>query len=483
MNNKFYFIYIFLIGLVMTLSHSCKKDDVAVTKKDPVITWANPADITVGTLLSATQLNATADVPGTFVYTPAAGTSLVAGANQELKVVFTPTDAAAFNTASKTVKINVTAKKIPVITWINPADITVGTALGATQLNATADVPGTFVYTPPAGTSLAAGSNQDIKVDFTPANAVTHSSASKTVKINVIAKIDPDITWANPADITVGTALSATQLNATANVPGTFIYTPAAGTKLAVGASQDLKVDFTPNDAATYNTTSKTVKINVKQLAGDGGVTTVKFNSGKTYGTMTDQEGNTYKTITIGTQTWMAENLRVTKYRNGDPIPNVKDNAAWIALTTGAYSNYDNTTDKNKIATYGRLYNWFAVDDSRNLAPEGWHVATDEEWITLATFLGGINTAGSKMKETGNTHWNSPNTDATNESGFSAVPLGLRRNTDGVFNDQGVNGYWWSSTAYSTFYARSRNLVNNLPNFYRGSYYREGGFAVRLIKD
>lgn len=297
------------------------------------------------------------------------------------------------------------------------------------------------------------------------------------------SKKDPIITWANPADITVGTLLSATQLNATADVPGTFVYAPAIGASLAVGANQDLTVSFAPIDVSNYNTASKTVKINVTQPTGDGGVSSAVFNTTKTYGTMTDQNGNTYKTITIGTQTWMAENLRVTKYRNGDPIPNVTDNTAWTTLTTGAYCSYNNTANKDDIASYGRLYNWYAASDSRNIAPLGWHVPTDAEWTTLTTYLGGETVAGGKMKEAGTTHWTSPNTSATNESGFTALPSGYRSDGDGSFDYLGSGGLWWSSTADGATYAWDRylNYVNPLCN--RSYYGKQYGFAVRLIKD
>lgn len=296
-------------------------------------------------------------------------------------------------------------------------------------------------------------------------------------------KKDPIITWANPADITVGTLLSATQLNATADVPGNFVYTPAVGASLAVGANQDLKVDFTPTDVATYNVASKTVKINVTQPTGDGGVTSAVFNTTKTYGTMTDQNGNTYKTITIGTQTWMAENLRVTKYRNGDPIPNVTDNTAWATLTTGAYCSYGNTANKDDIASYGRLYNWYAASDSRNIAPLGWHVPTDAEWTTLTTYLSGATVAGGKMKEAGTTHWTSPNTSATNESGFTALPSGYRGTNDGTFNYLGNYGNWWSSTAYGAANAWFRFMDYFTAYCCRDDYLKQNGFAVRLVKD
>jgi formylglycine-generating enzyme required for sulfatase activity len=263
--NRIQVYLLIAIGMITICASSCKKDE-PIIKKDPIITWSNPSDINEGTLLSGIQLNATADVAGTFVYTPAIGIGLSVGANQDLKVDFTPSDIIKYNVVSKAVKINVLSKQDPIITWSNPTDITVGTLLSATHLNATADVAGTFVYTPPNGTSLSVGANQDLKVDFTPSDITKYNVVSKTVKINVLSKQDPIITWSNPADITVGTLLSATQLNATSDVAGTFVYTPPIGTSLSEGANQDLKVDFTPTDVTNYNTLSKTVKINVVAL-------------------------------------------------------------------------------------------------------------------------------------------------------------------------------------------------------------------------
>ena len=236
---------------------------INVAQAAPVITWSNPADIVYGASLGATQLNATADVPGTFLYTPPAGTVLGAGSGQTLSVAFTPTDATDYSGAIKTVQINV-GQAAPVITWSNPADIVYGTALGATQLNATANVSGAFLYTPPAGTVLPMGSGQTLSVTFTPTDATDYSGAIKTVQINV-RQAAPVITWSNPADIVYGTALGAGQLNATANVPGTFLYAPPAGTVLGAGSGQTLSVTFTPTDAKNYTTAAKSVQINVRQ--------------------------------------------------------------------------------------------------------------------------------------------------------------------------------------------------------------------------
>ncbi|MBK8484994.1 MAG: fibrobacter succinogenes major paralogous domain-containing protein [Saprospiraceae bacterium] len=202
----------------------------------------------------------------------------------------------------------------------------------------------------------------------------------------------------------------------------------------------------------------------------------------KFYGSMTDQNGNVYKTITIGTQTWMAENLRVTRYRNFDQMFNVNDNISWSAVINGAYCNYDNTYDTEKIETYGRLYNWFAVEDSRNIAPSGWHVPTDAEWTTLINLLGGEGVAGGKMKEMGTNHWNSPNSGATNESAFSAMPSGERLYNDGLFYGFSTNGNYWTSTKDGIFVIY-RNLSFTNAFCSRRATRPQSGFAVRLIKD
>ena len=162
--------------------------------------------------------------------------------------------------------------------------------------------------------------------------------------------------------------------------------------------------------------------------------------------TVTDIDGNAYHTVIIGTQVWMVENLRTTKYRNGDPISNITDSAQWNNLTTGAYCIYNNAPDIN--VDYGCLYNWNAVHDERNIAPSGWHVATDDDWTRLVDYLGGRDVAGGKLKEEGYTHWLIPNTGATNSSGFTAIPAG-RRTNDGSYTHRGYYSYWWTSTEYS----------------------------------
>lgn len=292
-------------------------------------------------------------------------------------------------------------------------------------------------------------------------------------------KKTPVITWEIPADIFYGELLSATQLNATSTIPGIFSYTPSVGAKLSIGNNLELKVTFTPGDIAEYVSVEKTVLINVLP----NGTSNAVFNAALTYGTVTDIEGTTYKTITIGTQTWMAENLRTTRYRNGEEIPEVTNNTAWKNLSTDAYCNYENSTDKDHIATFGRLYNWFAVSDSRNLAPEGWHTATDADWSLLEAFLGNSTVAGGKLKETTPLHWAAPNAGNSNLSGFTALPGGRREYTDGSFINLGYDGFWWTSSAYNPDYSWYRYMHYNVSDCYRANFHKQYGFSVRCVKD
>ena len=182
-------------------------------------------------------------------------------------------------------------------------------------------------------------------------------------------------------------------------------------------------------------------------------------------------------TIIIGTQTWTLKNLDVATYRNGDPIPEVQDKTAWANLTTGAWCYYENITANG--TTYGKLYNWYAVNDTRGIAPTGYHIPTDAEWTSLTTYLGGDSIAGTKMKSTSG-WFNDGN--GTNTSGFEGLPGGFR-NSIGKFAIIGSFGYWWSSSEFSTFNAWIRNLINNEAGAFRDNGNKRNGFSVRCIKD
>jgi uncharacterized protein (TIGR02145 family) len=214
-------------------------------------------------------------------------------------------------------------------------------------------------------------------------------------------------------------------------------------------------------------------------------------------GRVSDVDGNTYIIVAIGTQTWMAENLNTTKYNDGTAIPNVTDGTTWTALTTGAYSDYNNTPSNS--TTYGRLYNWYTVDNNastkvtsnggKNVCPVGWHVPNDAEWHTLILYLDGSAVfdydesliAGGKLKATGTTYWITPNTGATNESGFTAIPGGARGS--GSFINLGYSSHMWSSTEEGENNAFGRGTYYNNTKVTRGNGYKNNGFSVRCIKD
>jgi len=186
------------------------------------------------------------------------------------------------------------------------------------------------------------------------------------------------------------------------------------------------------------------------------------------------------QTVTIGKQVWMTKNLDVATFRNGDPIPEAKTYEEWEIAGENkqpAWCYYKN--DPANGAKYGKLYNWYAVNDSRGLAPTGWHIPSDAEWTELTDFLGGEDVAGTKMKS--KSGWEEDG-NGTNESGFSGLPGGIRYD-DGSFNDIGYNGFWWSSTENLTTYAWYRYLYYNFGGVRRGDNGKRDGFSVRCLRD
>lgn len=199
-------------------------------------------------------------------------------------------------------------------------------------------------------------------------------------------------------------------------------------------------------------------------------------------GGVTDIDGNSYTTVKLGTQEWMVENLKTTKYNDGANIPNVTIDSEWEGLNateTGAWCYYSNNSSMND--PYGKLYNWYAVNTNK-LCPTGWIVPNDADWMTLIDYLGGSGIAGGKMKEEGTAHWNSPNTGATNESGFTGVPGGFRDAT-GPFFDIDIRLYLWSSTETSSTQAMIRFLSHNNDDADLSTSVKRQGFSVRCIRD
>jgi uncharacterized protein (TIGR02145 family) len=203
---------------------------------------------------------------------------------------------------------------------------------------------------------------------------------------------------------------------------------------------------------------------------------------------VSDTDGNVYHSVVIGTQTWMTENLKTTKYRDGTPIPNIVNDSIWNSLTTGA--RCDNSHDTNNSITYGRLYNWYAVTDTHNLAPQGWHIPSHSEWNILGKFLDnsidtnnfGYNgtTIGYLLKESGNTHWHGTN-EANNESGFTALPAGCL--TPAGMYPPGGQTYWWSTAQNVGPATTARGLTSDSYQIIIQDLYKTDGLSVRCIKD
>ena len=232
---------------------------------------------------------------------------------------------------------------------------------------------------------------------------------------------------------------------------------------------------------ATSGTASFALNIGGKTCV----VTRAVANPTSGYGSnITDVEGNSYKTVYIGSQQWMAENLQTSKYSDGTTISNITDGTQWSSNTTGAWAYYNNDATNN--AKFGKLYNWYAVspttNGNKNVCPSDWHVPTDAEWTVLTDYLGGLNVSGGKMKEVGTSSWKSPNTGATNASLFTGLPGGFR-NSFGGYAGVGNNGYWWSSTKSGTGYALYRYLLYDYGNTGKYGDSMRIGYSVRCLRD
>ncbi|UCD94295.1 MAG: fibrobacter succinogenes major paralogous domain-containing protein, partial [Candidatus Zixiibacteriota bacterium] len=212
----------------------------------------------------------------------------------------------------------------------------------------------------------------------------------------------------------------------------------------------------------------------------DGSCSSITDDEPKSADTVFDIDGNAYTTVTIGTQVWLAENLRVTRCRNGHKLPYVSDDTAWSTCPGGAYCWYND--DSTTTQPFGALYNFEAAVESCGLCPEGWHVPTESEWLSLIAFLGGDEIAGGKLKEEGAVHWRHPNIGATDESGFHGLPEGGRGQISGC-GEIGEYATWWSSTPYDSTYAWHYGLYRRSAKMRYNPGHRASGFSIRCIKD
>lgn len=230
--------------------------------------------------------------------------------------------------------------------------------------------------------------------------------------------------------------------------------------------------------ASTFAVGDGALTYNITGTPASDGTASFALNIGGQTGTLTRNVVASTPSIVIGAQQWMQKNLDVTTYRNGDPIPEVTDPSAWAGLTTGAWCWYNNDAANGTI--YGKMYNWYAVADSRGLCPSGWHVPTDVEWTAMETTLGGSSVAGGKIRTT-SSEWIQI-TGANNSSGFSGLPGGLRNSSGDFFNVR-YNTYWWSATVGSSETAFSRYLERYDGVSYRFNFSKINGFSVRCLKD
>lgn len=288
----------------------------------------------------------------------------------------------------------------------------------------------------------------------------------------------------NPIPIYGSLDVITTPIGANLSINGQNYTTPYTIKELLVGS---YNVELSKQG---YQAIKKTIQIKegdenelIELLIALATYTTSKDNKiePKSQGRVTDVDGNVYTTVTIGTQTWMVENLKTTKYRNGNSIgtttpASLKTSAKAVPKYQWAYNN-----SESYVATYGRLYTWYAATDSRGICPTGWHLPSDAEWEMLTTFLGGTGIAGGKLKEMGTSHWKSPNKGATNSSGFRALPGGYC--FSGRFRYIGYYGYWWSSTESNTFSAWDRSMDYDGSLVYRNYNYETSGLSVRCVRD
>jgi len=329
----------------------------------------------------------------------------------------------------------------------------------------------TVAYTKPGSNALQ-----------TPSGGQAESIAPQSVTNNCIAV--PTIITATVTSITSTTAISGGDItiNGGAAVTASGVCWGTSTNPIATGSHTTdgtTTGTFTSSITGLIASTTYYVRAYATNSAGTAYGNEETFATLASGGTVTDYEGNVYQTITIGTQTWMAENLKSTTYNDGTPIPFVTDGTAWGALSTPAYcwNNNDEASYKN---LYGALYNWHSVNTGK-LCPTGWHIPTDTEWTTLTTFLGGVS-AGGKLKETGTTHWSSPNTGATNESGFTALPGGHRSGISGAFTDVGNDCYLSSATENDALNANGRSMDFNTSNVANLLGSKKNGWSVRCIE-
>jgi uncharacterized protein (TIGR02145 family) len=307
---------------------------------------------------------------------------------------------------------------------------------------------------------------------------------SEIICCNSCSKDSPSVTTANVSDITPSGAVSGgtvtdnggSDITARGVCWGTTQNPTISSGKTSNGSGNG---PFTSNITGLTANTTYYVRAYATNSEGTGYGNEVSFTTKSN--TLQDIDGNNYNTVQIGTQIWMKENLKTTRYKDGSTIPLVSDNTSWSNLTSPGYCWFKNDASTYG-GTYGALYNWYSVSTGK-LCPDSWHVPTDAEWTMLVTFLGGPNLAGGKMKEQGTAHWISPNVGATNESSFTGLPGAYRDEGGGFYETVGHYGFWWSSTELSSTNAWDRGLRYETNEIRTGEGYKKVGMSIRCLKN
>jgi uncharacterized protein (TIGR02145 family) len=514
---------VILLILSIFLINSCKKDKPTTVPDASTIGTATAGNAQATVIFTAPVSNGgsaitgytVTSVPGGLTGTGTASPITVTGLINGTAYAFTVTATNAIGTSvASSASNSVTPTTVPgaptgvtataenaqaSVTFTAPVSNGGSVITGYTVTSSPSGFIGTGTASPIAVTGLTNGTAYIFTVTATNANGTSvASSASNSVTPVVPATVPgaPTIGTASAGNAQVTVAFTAPVSNGGSAIT-VYTVTSIPGGLTGTGTASPITVTGLTNGTAYTFTVTATNAIGSSVASSASNSVTPSA----TLTTVSDIDGNTYNTVTIGTQVWMAENLKTTKYNDGTAIPNITDNFAWTELTTGAYSDYSD--DPANSTTYGRLYNWYSVDNNaatkvasnggKNVCPTSWHVPSDAEWHTLILYLDGSailvygtesTSVGGKLKETGTAHWISPNTGATNETGFTALPGGYRNFGGGTsFYYVGERGLWWSSTESSALTAWYRDMYSDDTTVGRYGGDEPYGFSVRCVRD
>jgi uncharacterized protein (TIGR02145 family) len=522
MKIKSIILLLVLSGLILSFTYSCKKDSKKVI---PTITTGMVSNITSTTATCAGEIssdggaavtsrgvcwslneyptiadNKTSDGTGSGSFSSSI-TGLVHSSTYYIRAYATNSVGTVYGTQSTFTTLAV----LPTLTTALASDITATTAIsggnitndGGTEITARGICWSTILSIPTI--SLDAKTIDDKGMGTFKSN-ITGLSPMTAYNIRAYATNSIGTAYGDLQTFTTDAALPTINTNGAANIAsnslscGGAILDDGGATITARGVCWSTQSNPTI-DLPTKTSDENSPGSFVSTVNGLNSNTTYYIRAyatnrvGTAYGSaitvatkpqVTDIDGNVYHTVSIGSQVWLIENLKTKRYRNGDPILNVTGGLSWTKLNIGAYCDYDN--DGNNSTVYGCLYNWYALTDSRNITPVGWHVPNVNEWITLENYLGGTAVTGGKLKERGTAHWDSPNTGATNASGFTALPAGFcGGHNGGMYVDLHTNASFWSTVENGASNAWGYILSSDTNDFSATSCNKPTGLSIRCV--